>query len=86
MHWLQIFAASRFVCVEIVGANFDTIDASISNEIVSQAIPDILVMARLASAGGNFVDILASAEAGFASKLLLKKSMRALAKEANKSM
>ena len=87
----KYFAASRFGCVEILQtgtpeSDFDIIDASISNEIVSRAIPDILVITRLASAGADFVDRLASAEAGFASKLLLKNSMRALAKEANESM
>jgi hypothetical protein len=87
----KYFAASRFGCVEILPtgtpeSDFDTIDMSISNKIVSRAIPDILVTTRLTSAGVDCVDRLASAEAGFGSKLLLKKSMRALAKEANESM
>ena len=77
-------AASRFGCVEILQtgtpkSDFDTIDASISNKIVSRAIPDILVTTRLTSAGVDFVDRLASAEAGFGSKLFLEKSMRSRA-------
>ena len=73
----RYFLGSRFGCVEnlptgMPESDFDTVDGSISNKIVSRAIPDILVTTRFTSVGVDFVDRLASAEAGLASKLLLK--------------
>ena len=61
-------------------------DASMSDEISSHAIQDILVTTQFVSTGADFVDRLAFAEAGFASKLLLANSMQASVIRKNDSM